>query len=185
MPLLREATVRWRLFSLELLENTITMKKYLIKACIIISALVLSSCYGVNSETSEIGNTYYTCRNKNTWIEISKQYSTDQIKDSMFLEGLKDVKNHFLKPDYIIYFKNEPREIVGISNEVIRVAFNPKIFNGPIDGLSPKLTDLEQVRIRNRVLKLLYRYECPEGKRQISKALKEPAIFGKEYYESN
>ena len=160
------------------------MKKDLIKTCVIISALLLSSCYGVNSETSEIGDTYYTCRNENAWIEISKQYSTDQIKDSIFLEGLKDVENHFLKPDYIIYFKSEPREIVGISNQVIRVAFNPKIFDGSIDGLSPSLSDKEQVRIRNRVLKLLYKYECPEGKIQILKALKEPAIFGKEYYEN-
>ena len=160
------------------------MKKYFIKTCVIISALLLSSCYGVNSETSEIGDTYYTCRNKNTWNEISKEYSINEIKDSTFLEGLKEVKNHFLKPDYIIYFKSEPKEIVGISNEVIRVAFNPKIFNGSISGLSPSLTDKEQVRIRNRVLKLLYKYECPEGKRQILKALKEPAIFGKEYYEN-
>lgn len=160
------------------------MGKHLIKIGILILVVLLSSCYGVNSETSEIGNTYYTCRNKNTWEEISKEYSIHQIKDATFLEGLKDVQNHYLKPDYIIYFKSEPREIVGISNEVIRVAFNPKIFNGSISGLSPSLTDKEQVRIRNRVLKLVYKYECQEGKRQILKALKEPALFGKEYYEN-
>jgi hypothetical protein len=159
------------------------MKKYLIKICIVISVLLLLSCYRANSETSEIGSTFYTCRNKNTWKEITEEYSINEIKDSTFLEGLKDVQNHFLKPDYIIYFKSEPREIVGISNEIIRVAFNPKIFDGSISGLSPSLTDKEQVRIRNRVLKLLYKYECSEGRKQILKALKEPAIFSKEYYE--
>lgn len=160
------------------------MKKYLINICLLFVIVLFYSCYGVNTETSEIGDTYYTCRNENTWNEISNEFSINQIQDSIFLEGLNDVENHFLKPDYIIYFKSEPREIVGISNEVIRVAFNPKIFNGAIDGLSPQLPDKEQVRIRNRVLKLLYRYECPKGKRQILKALKEPAIFGKEYYEN-
>ncbi|WP_281239927.1 hypothetical protein [Flavobacterium praedii] len=160
------------------------MKKYLIKICLLFTIALFYSCYGVNAETSEIGDAYYTCRDKNAWNEISNEFSTNQIKDSTFLEGLKYVENHFLKPDYIIYFKSNPREIVGISNEVIRVAFNPKIFNGPIDGLTPQLSDKEQVRIRNRVLKLLYKYECPKGKRQILKALKEPAIFGKEYYEN-
>lgn len=171
------------IFDAKLQLNKKIMKKHLIKICIVISALLLLSCYGVNSETSEIGDTYYTCRNKNAWKEITKEYSTSEIKDSTFLEGLKNVQNHFLKPDYIVYFKSEPREIVGISNEIIRVAFNPKIFNGSISGLTPSLTDKEQVRIRNRVLKLLYKYECPEGKKQILKALKEPAIFSKEYYE--
>jgi hypothetical protein len=160
------------------------MKIYIRNIGLIFVATLFYSCYGVNAETSEIGDTYYTCRNKNAWDEISKEYSTNQIKDSTFIEGLKDVENHFLKPDYIIYFKTNPREIVGISNHVIRVAFNPKIFNGPIDGLTPQLSDKEQVRIRNRVLKLLYKYECPKGKREILKAMNEPAIFGKEYYEN-
>lgn len=160
------------------------MKEFLIKICLLFVIVLFYSCYGVNAETSEIGDTYFTCRNENAWKEISNEYSTNQIKDSTFLEGLKYVENHFLKPDYIIYFKNNPREIVGISNGVIRVAFNPKVFNGPINGLTPQLSDKEQVRIRNRVLKLLYKYECPKGKRRILKALKEPAIFGKEYYEN-
>lgn len=161
------------------------MKRYLIKTTLSFVILLFYSCYGVNSETSEIGDTFYTCRNKNAWKEISKEYSTNEIKDTTFLEGLKYVENHFLKPDWIIYFKSNPREIVGISNEVIRVAFNPKIVNGPIDGLTPKLTDKEQVRIRNRVLKLVYKYECPKGKKILLKEMKAPAVFGKEWYKNN
>ena len=156
------------------------MKNYLIKISLATIALLLASCYGVNAETSEIGNTYYTCRDENAWKEISSQYSINQINDSVFKEGLKYVENHFLKPDYIIYFKDEPKEIIGISNNIIRVAFNPKIFDGPIDGLTPSLSDREQVRIRNRVLKLLLKYECPKGKNQLLKAMDEPAIFGKD-----
>ncbi|MES2545017.1 MAG: hypothetical protein V4548_09040 [Bacteroidota bacterium] len=156
----------------------------LLKICVVLLFMLLLSCYGVNSETSEIGSINTTCQSKGAWEEITKEYSTDKIQDSNFIEGLNYVKNHFIKPKYILYFENSPREIIGCDYYSVRVAYNPKIFAGDTDGLTPSLSDVEQVRIRNRILKVLYKYECPEGKKILLKKMKEPAIFGKEYYEN-
>ena len=156
----------------------------LFKICATLLLLIMMSCYGVNSETSEIGSINSTCQSKNAWRELTEKYSTDKIKDSSFIEGLNYVKNHFIKPKYILYFESGPREIIGCDYYSIRVAYNPKIFEGDTDGLTPKLSDKEQVRIRNRILKLLYKYECPEGQKVLLKEMKEPAVFRKEYYEN-
>jgi len=158
------------------------MKNNLFKICLV--SFLLIGCYGVNSETSEIGNINSICQNEKAWSELTKEYSTDKIQDSSFLNGLSAVKNHFIKPKYILYFESGPKEIIGCDFYSIRVAYNPKIFSGNIDGLTPALSDNEQVRIRNRVLKLLYKYECPEGKKILSNEMKEPAIFSKDYYKN-
>ena len=147
--------------------------------------MFLVGCYGVNSETSQIGDINSNCLTKNAWKEIQNEYSTEKINDSTFQEGLKHIENHFIKPEYIIYFKDEPKEIVGFDSYSIRVVYNPKIADFGVDGLSPQLSDKEQIRIRNRVLKLIKEYSCEEGKKAITKDMNEPAIFSKEYYEKN
>ena len=160
------------------------MESKLFRICTSLLIFIMVGCYGVNSETSQIGDINSTCQSNMAWEKIVKEYSTDKIKDSSFIEGLKDVQNHFLKPDYILYFESGPQEIIGCDWYSVRVAYNPKIFASSINGLTPALSDKEQVRIRNRVLKLLYQYECTEGKKILLKEMKEPAIFGKEYYEN-
>lgn len=160
------------------------MKYKLLNIWLLLPLLLIIGCYGINSKTSEIGDINSICQSKNAWEEILKENSVDRIKDSTFIEGLKYVKNHFSNPKYILYFQDEPKEIIGCDWYTVRVAFNPKIFDGDIDGLSPALSDREQARIRNRVLKLLYKYECPEGKKQLLKELKKPAVFSDEYYDN-
>lgn len=177
------------------------MKPKLFKICISLLLLLMVACYGINSETSQIGDINSTCQSKNAWEKIVKEYSTDKIKDSSFIEGLegystdkikdssfiiglKEVQNHFIKPEYILYFENGPKEIIGCDWNSVRVAYNPNISASSVNGLSSELSDEEQVRIRNRVLKLLYQYECPEGKKILLKEMKKPAIFGKEYYKN-
>lgn len=125
------------------------------------------------------------CLSKRAWEDAMKKYSVENITDSVFLEGLKEVKNHFLRPDYILYFDEEPKEIVGCDWYSIRVTFNPKITYYSVDGLSPELSDKEQIRIRNRVFKVLMEYQCEEGKAAMQKAMNEPAVFSEEYYDKH
>ncbi len=144
---------------------------------------LLSGCYGVNSKTSEIGSFDWTCLTENDMREIAVEHSTENITDTIFKEGLEEVKNHFLKPKYILYFDESPQEIVGMDGNSIRAAFNPEIAKFAIDGLSPQLSDTEQVRIRNRVLRLVWKKECAEGKLRLEKLMKEPAVFSEAYYD--
>jgi len=156
---------------------------------LIISGLftaLLTSCYEVNRETSEIGSMAPECLSEDAWKDAMKKYPTEKITDSVFLEGLKQVQNHFIKPDYILYFDQEPKEIIGCDWYSVRVAFNPKIFDfASVCGLSGELSDKEQIRIRNRVFKVLMEYQCEEGKAAMRKAMAEPAVFSEEYYDKN
>ena len=161
------------------------MKIKSFKILIISLTLIFIGCYGVNSETSQIGDINSICLAKNAWTEIENKNSIDKINDTTFKEGLKYVKAHFIKPEYIIYFENEPKEIVGCDYYSIRVVYNPKIADFGIDGLSPQLSDKEQIRIRNRVLNLVKEYSCEKGKITLTKEMNKPAIFSKEYYENN
>jgi len=106
------------------------MLKNFCKICIALLPILVVSCYGVNAETSEIGTINTTCQSKNVWKALTKKYSTDKIKDSSSIEGLQYVKNHFIKPEYILYFESGSREIVGCDYYTIRVSYNPKIFAG-------------------------------------------------------
>jgi len=144
-------------------------------------AYSLSSCYGVNKETSEIGPVYHICPADSNWVKITEKYPIKKITDSIFLAGLNELQNHFLKPEYIIYFEDEPKEIVGCSGTSIRVAFSPTVAEFAVDGLSKQLSDEQQVRIRNRVLNVLLQYECPEGKEKIKTYMTAPAVYSKEY----
>ena len=78
--------------------------------------------------------------------------------------------------DDIIYFDEYPKEIVLANYRTIKAGFNPKIHMEVFNGLSIS-SDEEQIRIRNRVLSILYPYECPEGKKQILECMSEPAPF--------
>ena len=151
----------------------------------ILIVFILAGCYGVNSETSEIGTYYWICLDNKDVQDIIKAHSPDKITDPVFIDGLKEVNNHFLKPEYVIYFDKAPKEIVGFDGYSIRVAYNPDISHQAVNGLSPQLTDAEQVRIRNRVIKLMWEKECDEGKRRLEEYMEEPAVYSKEYYDSH
>ncbi|MFT5820048.1 MAG: hypothetical protein ACI8ZM_001282 [Crocinitomix sp.] len=151
---------------------------------IILLSISLSGChYGVNSKTSQIGNLNDKCLDKNAWKKITESHSITKIKDSTFSAKVDDVKNHFMKPEYILYFDEAPKEIIGCDYYSIRVVYNPNISSRTQNGLSPGLTDVEQVRIRNRVQKLLMEHQCPEGKLESIEWMKRPAIFSEEFYE--
>ena len=147
-------------------------------------ASLLSGCYyAVNSETSQIGNLNDKCLDKNAWEKLTTTYSTDNIVDSNLIKRVNDVKNHFIKPKYILYFDTEPKEIIGCDYYSVRAVYNVNIADQVLSGLSPQLSDKEQIRIRNRVQKTLMEYQCEEGKLESKKWMNRPAIFSKEFYD--
>ena len=139
--------------------------------------MLLSSCYGVNEKTSEIGKLNSTCLEDSAWTELTKQYSTDRISSDKFLEGLERVKNYTFKSTYILYFPSGPEEIIGCDYYSVRTDFNPEISNLAIGGLHNALKDEEQVRIRNRIQKLLMNYQCEKGKLESQEWMEWPAPF--------
>ncbi|MDI1233271.1 MAG: hypothetical protein PSX81_03195 [bacterium] len=139
---------------------------------ITLTILILNSCQFANSETSEIGSISARCLDSLAWGKICQQYSTDSIKKSKLLAELEKVKNHFIKPQYILYFKDEPEEIIGCDWSSIRVVYNASIANQTLTGLDPLLGNGEQKRIRNRVLKEIMKYQCEAGKMETIKAMK-------------
>lgn len=147
-------------------------------------SISLSSCYyHPNSETSQIGNLNTKCLDKLAWENITDLYSSENINDSNFLERVDDIKKHFIKPKYVLYFDESPKEIIGCDYYSVRAVYNPNIADQVLDGLSPQLSDNEQIRIRNRVQKALMKYQCPEGKMDSIEWMKRSVIFSKEYYE--
>ena len=148
---------------------------------IILTMLVLNSCQFANSETSEIGSMSPTCLDSLAWKKICQEYSIDSIKDPKLLSKLEDVKNHFIKPDYILYFKNGPEEIIGCDWYSIRVVYNEKIADQTLTGLDPFLGNDEQKRIRNRVLKEIMKYQCEEGKKETLKEMSKDVPFAESH----
>lgn len=148
---------------------------------ITLTILVLNSCQFTNSETSEIGDMSPTCLDSLAWEKICQDYSIDSIKEPKLLSKLKDVKNHFIKPDYILYFKEGPEEIIGCNWYSIRVVYNEKIADQTLTGLDPLLSNNEQKRIRNRVLKELMRYQCEEGKKETLEEMNKDVPFAESH----
>jgi hypothetical protein len=149
--------------------------KMILRLISILPILILSGCYGVNEKTTKIGNLNSTCLHDSAWTELTKKYSTDRISSDKFLEGLERVKNYTFKPDYILYFPSGPEEIIGCDYYTVRTVFNPELSNMAIDGLDYALKDEEQVRVRNRVQKLLMQYQCEKGKLESEEWLEWPA----------
>lgn len=152
-----------------------------IKAIHLSLTLLLAACYGVNSETSEIGSMSPTCLDSLAWTKLCQTYAIDSIKDSSLLSKLADVKNHFIQPKYILYFKDEPEEIIGCDWYSIRVVYNKKIADQTLDGLDPLLGNAEQKRVRNRVLQALMDYQCEAGKKETLKAMAEAVPFAESH----
>ena len=147
-------------------------------------AVALGGCYyGVNSKTSQIGDLNDKCLEKNAWDSLCKAYSYENISDSNMIKRVEDIRNHFIKPEYILYFNDEPKEIIGCNYYSVRAVYNPTIMDQVLNGLSPQLSDKEQIRIRNRVQKALMEYQCEEGKAESLEWMQKPAIFSEEYYD--
>jgi len=152
---------------------------------IVITTLLLAGCviptYGVNAETSEIGSMSPRCLDSLAWDIICAEHSIDNITNPELLLKLNDVKNHFIEPDYILYFKDGPEEIIGCDWYSIRVVYNYNIANQTLTGLSPLLSNKEQKRIRNRVFKELMKHQCEEGKKETLKNMERDVPYAESH----
>ena len=143
----------------------------------ILIAISLVGCYGVNSETSQIGNMNPTCLDSLAWKSMCEEHSIENITDSNLISRVEDIKNHFIKPDYILYFDEEPKEIIGCDWYSIRVVYNENIADQLLTGISPLLGNDDQKRIRNRVLAEIMKHQCEEGKKETLEAMKKEVPF--------
>ena len=122
-----------------------------------------------------------SCLDSLAWKKICQEYSIDSIKDPMLLSRLDDIKNHFIRPDYILYFKEQPEEIIGCDWYSVRVVYNRDIADQTLTGLDPLLGNDEQKRIRNRVLKEIMRYQCDEGQAETLKEMEKDVPYAKSH----
>lgn len=116
----------------------------------------------VNSRTSQIADIESTCLSTK---DLLRDYSIDSIKDPELLRKIKEFKDEPVPPEHILYFKEEPEELIGIRFYDIRGCFNRKKSDVIMNGLDDdKLSDLERVRIFIRVQTTFMKYQCDEGK---------------------
>ncbi len=147
-------------------------KKYSI---ILISAfLLLSSCYGINEKNSYIFTLSNCCNSDIMWKEIFLKYKPEGTHTVEVQGILSDFKSQPFKTN-IIYFKDEPEEYVGISENgrFIRYIYNKKISKQVLNGLTPKLDDSEKIRIGLRINSILFNYLNEDGRRESVIILKE------------
>ncbi|MDJ1493335.1 hypothetical protein QNI19_10370 [Cytophagaceae bacterium DM2B3-1] len=150
---------------------------------IFILVIGLYGCYqyGVNAETSELGSISPRCLDSLAWNKMCAEHSIDSIKDEHLLQRVKSVKNHFIQPEYILYFKEEPEEIIGCDWYSVRVVYNAKLADQPLDGLDVLLGNDEQKRIRNRVFSEIMKYQCEEGKKETLKEMEEDVPYAESH----
>lgn len=153
------------------------MKIYFLLAVII----VLSGCYGINSETSEIGSIEASCLDSAAWEKICEEHSPSHIENQEWLSRVKDVQEHFSRPTYILYFKEEPPEIIGCDGYSVRVVYNPQLADQVLTGLSPLLGNAEQKRIRNRILSEIMKYQCEDGQAKTQANMKKDVPYSESH----
>jgi len=158
-----------------------------IKIVLFFTLLLVSSCGDpfVNGKTSEIGTVdpFRYCLKNKTWDSLQQVYSINEVTDPAFKSAITKMQNDWRHIEYILYFKDEPEELIACEYYGVRLVYNPKLSSEILDGLDVTLSDEEQVRVRNRVLNSLYGFACDEGKIKLENDMNEPAVFSEEYYD--
>jgi hypothetical protein len=134
-----------------------------------------------NAETSEIGSMSPSCLDSLAWGKLCREHSVDSVTHQALRIKLEDLKNHFIKPDYVLYFREEPEEIIGCDWYSIRVVYNRKIADQVLDGLDPLLGNDEQKRVRNRVLKEILKYQCTEGQKETLEEMRKDVPYAESH----
>ena len=135
----------------------------------------LLGCYGINKEGPSIAIFSPECLDSLAWESMCKEYPIDNIKNPDLLYQLEQIRANDA-PKYILYFKEEPEEIIGCSGYSIDVAYNAEISSCSFNGGSVLLSNYEQKRIRNRVFKAMLKYQCEQGKMQTLERMKEDVL---------
>lgn len=144
------------------------------KVLLAIIMLFLTSCYGINEKSTEIGSLNTNCLDSLAWVKIAQSHSVEKITESLFLEQLSKFKIEPFETE-LFYFDVAPKEIIAVSTDhyQVRYVYNPEIAGQILDGLSPQLGEKEdRDRIRNRIQLLLMPYQCKEGRMKSVELLK-------------
>ncbi|MCU0438185.1 MAG: hypothetical protein MUC49_09725 [Raineya sp.] len=134
---------------------------------VLMIAIMLSSCYGVNERTSHIGALSSFCLPDSIEYFLQKEYSVNTLRDQKWIDKCNSFRNKPF-PSIVIYFNESPKELVGIAQNfhTVRYVYNPNIRNQILDGLDSDLSDKEKKRILKRVQLALIKYQCEKGKEQ-------------------
>ena len=134
---------------------------------------LIVGCYGVNERTSAISSLDARCVDSTSWDAIYKTYCTDNIKDSLFMDKIKEIRKEPFETD-VLYFEDGPEELIAISPEhyAIRYVYNPNISSKVLNGFSQELKESDKRRIRNRLYRMVMNYQCLEGKANSIKVMK-------------
>ena len=138
-----------------------------IKYLFILLFYTTTGCYyGVNEKTSEIARLNDFCLKKGARDSIANKYSIKEVKDSVFISAISNMNDQPF-PVIVIYFNKGPKELLGLGHyPCVRYVFNPLISDQILDGLSSELSEKEKKRIRNRVQKILVKYQCEDGRKK-------------------
>lgn len=121
--------------------------------------LLLIGCYGVNNNTTHIGMLNTNCLGENAWEEISKQFSTNNINDTIWKIKCQEFSEQPFESN-VLYFNEGPEELIGVTYSSVRYVYNPSISDDILDGMSLKLSEKEKRRICTRIQELLKKYQC-------------------------
>ena len=64
-----------------------------------------------NSYSTQIGSLGPKCLDSLAWETICKTHSVDNIKDTILLEQIEEMRKHWSNPKYILYFSEPPEEL--------------------------------------------------------------------------
>lgn len=141
------------------------------KQLAVIFFLLITSCYEINKNTTEIADLNTSCLKSNTWSTIKATYSIKEINTQKFKETAEAIKKLPLKTE-ILFLKN-PDELIAISKDhyTIRYIYNPEISVSVLNGLSSELSNADRKRVRDRILNLLIDYQCSDGVKESRKMI--------------
>ena len=134
--------------------------------------MFIHSCarFLINKESPIIGSVYGECLENHAWDSLFSRFSTKKIKDTIIYDAFLEFDNQVFKCD-VLYFEEEPLELIGIDSDMIRYVYNPNVSSEILSGFN--LEEKEKNRIANRVQSLLIEFQCEEGRKQSLKKIKE------------
>lgn len=140
------------------------MKKYLF------IIILTSSCNLENNKSTAIDMIHDDCIADSAMDILCERYSIKSIKDSIFNKKLKEMNKRAFKTR-VLYFKNNPEEIIGIDRYLIMYVYNPSLSSNVLCGLNDEVTEKERNRIFIRIQKLLLEFQCEKGKNESIKMI--------------
>lgn len=126
-----------------------------------IGLISYNSCipkYGINLKTSEIGDlNAINAQQYDKIVDSMKNQIVFYDDDSMWQRKYSELDTAYYLSGEVLYFKENPRELILIDYYSIRAVYNPKLCmecnsdEDILNGLSPELDSFNRIRITKRV----------------------------------